>query len=66
MPCHRVVGAGGALGGYGAHLDVKRQRLRAEGLTVGFASVRNFRAARWPTPSATRRRGVSAGPRPTI
>jgi alkylated DNA nucleotide flippase Atl1 len=48
VPCHRVIGAGGALGGYGGSLDLKRQLLRAEGLDVGFAGVRSFRTVRWP------------------
>jgi hypothetical protein len=43
-----VVGAGGALGGYGGSPDLKRQLLRAEGLDVGFSGVRSFRAVRWP------------------
>ena len=33
-PCHRVIGAGGALGGYGAHLQLKRELLRREGRVV--------------------------------
>lgn len=47
-PCHRVIGAGGALGGYGGNLQMKRELLRAEGLEVGPARVRNFAAVRWP------------------
>lgn len=31
VPCHRVVRSGGALGGYGGGLDVKRYLLRLEG-----------------------------------
>jgi len=54
-PCHRVIGAGGALGGYGGNLQLKRQLLRAEGLEVGPPSrggasagrVRRFRDVRW-------------------
>lgn len=46
-PCHRVIGAGGALGGYGAHLQLKRELLRREGLEVGISRVRGFAAARW-------------------
>ena len=48
VPCHRVVGAGGALGGYGGNIDVKRQWLRAEGLDVSASSIREFRTVRWP------------------
>lgn len=46
-PCHRVVGAGGALGGYGGNLQLKRELLRAEGLEVGIARIRGFRDVRW-------------------
>jgi O-6-methylguanine DNA methyltransferase len=46
IPCHRVIGAGGALGGYGSNLQLKRQLLRHEGLEVGMARVRNFNDAR--------------------
>ena len=47
VPCHRVIGAGGALGGYAGNLQLKRELLRAEGLDVGLARVRNFTEARW-------------------
>ena len=46
-PCHRVIGAGGALGGYGGNLQLKRELLRREGLDVGVSRVRGFGAARW-------------------
>ena len=46
-PCHRVIAAGGALGGYGGNLNLKRALLRAEGLTVGLAGVRSFESVRW-------------------
>ena len=48
VPCHRVIAAGGGLGGYGAFLHVKRDLLRAEGLEVGIARVRRFEHVRWP------------------
>ena len=47
MPCHRVIGANGALGGYGGNLHVKRSLLRAEGLDVGMTRVRRFEEVRW-------------------
>jgi O-6-methylguanine DNA methyltransferase len=47
VPCHRVIGAGGALGGYGGNLQVKRELLRAEGLEVGVSRVRQFGTVRW-------------------
>ena len=34
VPCHRVVGANGALTGYAGGLDVKRHLLRLEGATL--------------------------------
>jgi len=46
-PCHRVVGAGGALGGYGGNLQLKRELLRAEGLDVGLRRIRRFNDVRW-------------------
>lgn len=46
-PCHRVIGAAGALGGYGGNLQIKRELLRAEGIEVGVARVRRFREIRW-------------------
>jgi len=53
-PCHRVIAAGGALGGYGSNLQVKRELLRAEGHEVGLRRIRGFNAARWQ-PGSTRR-----------
>ncbi len=32
VPCHRVLRSGGALGGYGGGLDVKRELLTLEGV----------------------------------
>lgn len=46
-PCHRVIGAGGALGGYGGNLQLKRELLRAEGIQVGANRIRSFAAVRW-------------------
>ena len=46
-PCHRVIAAGGALGGYGGNLQLKRELLRAEGLDVGRTRVRHFASVRW-------------------
>ena len=47
VPCHRVVGSGGQLGGY-TDLFVKRELLRAEGVRVAGGRLRNFVAVRWP------------------
>ena len=60
IPCHRVIGAGGALGGYGGNLQLKRELLRQEGLEVGISRVRGFAAARW---RPTRDSGSSRVPR---
>ena len=48
VPCHRVVGAGGALGGYAGEEALKRSLLRAEGLIVFGRRIRAFAAVRWP------------------
>lgn len=47
LPCHRVIGAGGALGGYGGNLHLKRQLLRHEGIQVVESRIRGFAAVRW-------------------
>ena len=47
VPCHRVIAAGGLLGGYGGNLQIKRELLRAEGVEVGMGRVRGFERARW-------------------
>ncbi len=46
VPCHRVIGSGGTLGGYSSP-SLKRELLRAEGLDVGPGRVRGFAAVRW-------------------
>ena len=48
VPCHRVIGASGALGGYGGSLELKRQLLRLEGLDVSATRIRRFGQVRWP------------------
>jgi O-6-methylguanine DNA methyltransferase len=55
VPCHRVIAAGGQLGGYGgrhdsrlaSRLDMKRALLRAEGIRVSGSRIREFQARRW-------------------
>jgi O-6-methylguanine DNA methyltransferase len=47
VPCHRVVGAGGALGGYGRNPQIKRELLRAEGVLVGTSRIRGFDDVHW-------------------
>jgi methylated-DNA-[protein]-cysteine S-methyltransferase len=56
MPCHRVIASGGALGGYGGNLQLKRELLRAEGIEVGERRIRRFEAVRWATKTATKTR----------
>jgi O-6-methylguanine DNA methyltransferase len=48
VPCHRVIAAGGKLGGYGGgDIFVKRARLVGEGLVVSGTNVRDFATLRW-------------------
>ena len=65
VPCHRVVAAAGRLGGYGGNLELKRALLRAEGLSVSGARIRDFDAKRWIVKVAAarsvRRRSTAAG-----
>lgn len=50
VPYHRVVAAGGALGGY-SDLATKRALLAAEGHLVTRTRIRHFDAVRWTGPS---------------
>jgi O-6-methylguanine DNA methyltransferase len=59
VPCHRVIAAGGQLGGYGGSKWLKRQLLEAEGLTVTRDRVKDFRQARWQPKGASKPRGSS-------
>lgn len=54
VPCHRVVAAGGRLGGFGGSTELKRALLRAEGLSVAGQRIKNFNERRWGA-RATRR-----------
>jgi O-6-methylguanine DNA methyltransferase len=47
VPCHRVIAAGGGLGGFGGNLQLKRELLRAEGILVVGNRVKNFVERRW-------------------
>ena len=49
VPCHRVIASGGALGGYGGNLQLKRELLRAEGIDVSERRIRHFETVRWKT-----------------
>ncbi len=48
LPYHRVIAAGGAIGGYGGNIALKRSLLIAEGLTVSGRRVKHFDRVRWP------------------
>jgi O-6-methylguanine DNA methyltransferase len=50
IPCHRVIAAGGKLGGYGRDLFAKRALLLQEGVIVSGGRVRNFADIRWRRP----------------
>jgi O-6-methylguanine DNA methyltransferase len=65
VPCHRVIAAGGGLGGFGGNLQIKRERLRAEGLDVGVRRIRRFADVRWQPPRAPIR-GNPTLPRPRL
>ncbi len=62
VPCHRVVGAGGALGGF-SDLLTKRLRLEAEGITVSATRIRGFTSLRWPVETAAGTAGQRDRPR---
>ena len=47
IPCHRVIAAGGRLGGYGGSEILKRSLLAAEGVVVSGARVRELDRVRW-------------------
>ena len=42
VPCHRVIAAGGRLGGYGGSEGLKRSLLLAEGVVVSATRVKDF------------------------
>ena len=48
LPYHRVIAAGGQLGGYGGNVSLKRALLAAEGLVVTSTRVRHFNDVKWP------------------
>ena len=47
IPCHRVIAAGGKLGGYGGRELMKRALLVAEGVTVAGGHVRELGRVSW-------------------
>jgi len=46
VPCHRVIAAGGRLGGYGGNEVLKRALLVAEGIIVSGSRVRDLNRVR--------------------
>jgi len=47
VPCHRVIAAGGRIGGYGGSETLKRALLLAEGVPVSGSRVRDLERVRW-------------------
>lgn len=47
VPCHRVIAAGGRLGGYGGSEALKRALLQAEGVIVSGTRVRQLDRVVW-------------------
>jgi O-6-methylguanine DNA methyltransferase len=47
VPCHRVIAAGGRLGGYGGRELLKRALLTAEGVRVSRSRVLDLEHVRW-------------------
>lgn len=47
VPAHRVIAAGGRLGGYGGREMMKRALLAAEGIVVAGSRVRELDRVRW-------------------
>ena len=47
VPCHRVIAAGGKLGGYGGSEAMKRALLAAEGIVVSGTRIRQFDRKRY-------------------
>ena len=48
LPYHRVIAAGGRLGGYGGNVSLKRALLAAEGVVVSSTKVKHFNQVKWP------------------
>jgi len=56
IPCHRVIAAGGKLGGFGRDLFAKRALLLAEGVLVVGGRVKSFADLRWQPRKIGRRK----------
>ena len=55
VPCHRVIAAGGRIGGYGGRELLKRALLTAEGIPVSGWRVRELDRLRWHGRAPARR-----------
>jgi methylated-DNA-[protein]-cysteine S-methyltransferase len=55
VPCHRVIAAGGRIGGYGGRELLKRSLLAAEGIPVSGWRVRGLDRVRWHGRTPVRR-----------
>ena len=58
VPCHRVIAAGGRLGGYGGSEALKRALLAAEGVIVSGSRVRELDRVSWKHPKPSSRRSL--------
>jgi len=58
VPCHRVIAAGGRIGGYGGNERLKRALLAAEGVIVSGMRVRELDRVRWRSAARGRKRPV--------
>jgi O-6-methylguanine DNA methyltransferase len=47
LPYHRVIAAGGRVGGFGRHPQMKASLLAAEGHVIRRGRIANFTARRW-------------------
>ena len=54
-PCHRVIAAGGALGGYAGNLQLKRHLLQHEGVVVIERRIKRFNDIRFRPNRSPRR-----------
>jgi methylated-DNA-[protein]-cysteine S-methyltransferase len=60
LPYHRVIAAGGRVGGYGRHPHLKAGLLMAEGHTVRRGRIVGFAKVRWPGGKGAKRKRVKA------
>jgi methylated-DNA-[protein]-cysteine S-methyltransferase len=63
LPYHRVIAAGGGLGGYSSP-QLKRSLLAAEGVTITSRRLVGFASIQWPTTARRRAAGGLSRKRP--